>query len=426
MTEALLHYVWKHQFYTRTELKQPNGKVIEVIKTGLPNFDAGPDFFNGQIKLDNTLWAGNVEIHTRASDWKKHHHHKDKAYDNVIIHLVKEKDCEVQNTKGENILTVELKYPEHFDLNYLELLKSNKWISCENTINEVNNLDFKLFLNRLVSEKLETKTKLIEELYKANKNNWEETFYQLIARSFGFKTNGLPFELLAKSIKLKYLGKHKSSLKQMEAFLFGQAGFLEEDIEDNYYILLKKEYRFLQNKFKLKPIEKHYWKFLRLRPNGFPTIRITQFAMLIHTSSSLFSKILECENINQLENLFSVQASDYWSTHFKFGHETNYQVKKLGISSIHNILINTVIPLIFYYGVKNNNQKFRNLALDLLDQLPAEKNAVIKQWNSLNIKAENAVYSQALIYLKNSYCDTKNCLNCVVGKTIVKKHANTN
>jgi len=306
------------------------------------------------------------------------------------------------------------------------MLNQNK-IPCNGSISIVDDFTFSNWLDRLLIERLEQKTKSIELMLQQNQNNWEETFYVHLARNFGFKINALPFEMLARSLPLQHLAKHKSELFQIEALLFGQAGLLQSDFNDEYPQRLRKEYDFLKTKFGLQNMDAHLWKFMRLRPVNFPTIRIAQFAQLIFNSSHLFSKLLEIKNAKQAFALFDVEASDYWKTHFMFDKETvtekveTENEKHLGKTSIENILINTIVPFLFHYGKQKGIQKIQSRALEFLENINAEKNNITDKWKNLKVKCDNSYQSQALIQLYNFYCSEKKCLFCAVGNKILKQ-----
>ncbi|MGC3978098.1 MAG: DUF2851 family protein [Paludibacteraceae bacterium] len=419
MNESILHYIWQYKLFPQHQLKTIDGDEMEVIDCGLFNSDAGPDFFNAKIKIDGTVWAGNIEFHQRSSDWKRHRHSNDKAYDNVILHIAENVDTDVFRTNGERIPQMELKIPEHIKRNYDELLANKKWISCEDKISQVESIRIATWKDTLLTERLEQKTELIFQLLEQTENHWEEAFYISLARSFGFGINGLPFEMTAKSLPLNVLAKHKDNLFQLEALLLGQAGLLEQTDSDEYQLSLQKEYRFLQTKYNLTPIAALQWKLLRLRPDNFPHIRLAQFSKLIHKSTKLFSKILEIEHINDLRKIFQSEVSDYWTKHYLFGKESPSSKKTIGNSSIDVLLINTVVPFLFAYGRKKNEETYIEKAFRLLETLPAENNSVIAKWHALNINAANAFDSQALLQLKKIYCDEKKCLRCRIGRQIL-------
>ncbi len=419
MTEDFLTHIWKYGLFDRNSMVSDTGEKIEVISLGEPNHNAGPDFVNAKIRIGNTLWAGNVEIHVNASDWKKHKHNEDYNYDNVILHVVLNADEPVMRSNASRIPSVVLQFDPELFKNYTTLMNSKAWIPCQSYISEIDRFILHAWMSSILVERLQEKTGRIDQLLELYNNSWEEVFYIQLARNFGFSVNAEPFEQLARSLPLHCLARHKNNLLQTEALLFGQAGFLDKEIDDIYYTKLKAEYRHLSNKFNLKAIDNNQWKFLRLRPVNFPTIRIAQFASLIHVSSGLFRKIIETENLISLQNIFSVKTSDYWDTHYQFGNTSDRKIKSLGKEAINIILINTVIPLIFLYGSKTGNEKLKARAVEFLSQLPAEKNAVIKRWGLTGIYAESAFDSQALLQLYSGYCMKKHCLHCMIGNKII-------
>ena len=422
MNEEFLKYLWKYKLLT-PNLYTENGDVLEIITSGTPNTNAGPDFFNAKLQIGGTLWAGNVEIHTKASDWDLHNHTYDASYDSIILHVVFKNDKEIYRSNKILIpvLVVEGKYDENLYLRYKDFIENMNWIPCENLIQNIDHFILYSWLERLAIERLERKTLEIEAVLVSTNMNWSETFYRLIAKNFGFKLNALPFELLSKSLPLAYLARHKNSLFQLEAMLFGQAGMLNSEFKDEYPSALKKEYEFLKKKYNMKPIESSLWKLLRLRPVNFPTIRIAQFAAFIYKSTGIFSKILEKEDILLISKMFEVTASEYFDTHFLFDEPAlKEKPKTIGESSSLLLILNTVIPLLFLYGVKNNDEKYKRRALKFLEQLKSENNSIIKRFVSLKIKPENASQSQALLELKHNYCDNKKCLDCRLGVYLLK------
>jgi hypothetical protein len=422
MREEFLHYIWKYKLFTNRYLKTQNQENLEILNQGIHNSDAGPDFFNAKIKIDNTIWAGNVEIHINSSDWYKHNHQANKAYDNVILQVVLKNDKDVFRTNGQLIPALVLEFDSKLLNNYESLLKNEFWVSCQNEINQVDPFTIHNWIEKLAIERLKDKSERIHNLLEQTNNSWENAFYIQLASNFGFKLNSAPFELLAKSLPLTYLAKHKDNLFQIEALLFGQAGFLESEHGDKYFNKLKKEYKYLQKKFKLKPIENHLWKFLRSRPGNFPTIRIAQFSKLIYNSISLFSKILEAKTIQELYDLFIVNPSDYWEYHYIFNKESVKKKKALGNLAVDIILINTIIPFLFIYGDTKGQPGLKTRAIDFLEKIKPEKNAIISKWNELKIESGNAFQTQALIQLKNKYCNHKKCLNCQIGNYVIRKN----
>jgi hypothetical protein len=417
--EDFLHYLWKYSFYTKP-LILTDGTPVEVLSAGEQNNDAGPDFFNSKIKIGNTVWAGNVEIHVKSSDWFKHNHHNDSAYDNIILHVVAQNDKEIARKSGEKIPVVELKSPEKIYNQYLFLMQSNGWIPCETFINKVDSFTVFQWKEVLMIERLQEKSTVVEQRFISNNKNREETFYQSLAANFGFKTNALPFEMLAKSLPLKYLAKHKDSLSFLEAMLFGQAGLLPELPKDEYTKELVLNYKHLKNKFKLSPLNGNLWKFSKMRPPNFPVIRISQFANLIYKSEALMSKIVEANSFNVLRDLFDIETSNYWQTHYTFEKESPRRIKKLGDSAFQNIVINTIAPFFAFYGKVKNQNILIDKAIGWLTELKPESNRITRHWEELGLKPENAFDSQSLIQLKNKYCNKRRCLNCRIGNQVIR------
>jgi len=421
MREEFLHYIWKYKLFNNKDLKTQNQEKLEILNQGIHNTDAGPDFFNAKIKINNTIWAGNIEIHINSSDWYKHNHQSDKAYGNVILQVVFNNDKDVLRTDGQIIPTLIVEFNNELLNNYESLIKNESWIPCQNEINKVDSFTIHNWLEKLAIERLEEKSERIYKLLEQTNNSWENAFYIQLASNFGFKLNSMPFELLAKSLPLNYLAKHKDNLFQIEALLFGQAGFLNGESGDEYFNQLQKEYAYLKKKFKLEPIENHLWKFLRSRPGNFPTIRIAQYSKLIYSSTSLFSKILEAKTIHNLYRLFIVNPSEYWENHYVFNKESVKKRKSLGKSAVDIILINTIIPFLFIYGDSKGKPEYKTRAIEFLETMKPEKNSIVAKWNELGIGSENAFHSQALIQLKNKYCNHKKCLNCQIGNCIIRK-----
>jgi hypothetical protein len=418
--EAFLHYVWKYNYFNNENALTHKGSKVQIIDQGLHNKDAGPDFFNAKVKIDDTLWAGNIEIHIHSSDWYNHNHHTDKAYDNVILQVVMVNDREVYRTNGTPIPTLEISFNPELLENYQKLLNSEQWIPCQNEFPNISHFTRAFWIDKLGIERLESKYNQINHTLQQNKNDWEATFYQKLARNFGFKTNAIPFEMLAKSIPIEYLSKNKDNHFQLEALFFGQAGFLEDDLTDNaYFTKLRAEYSYLKKRFNLTPLENHLWKFSKLRPSNFPTIRIAQFAKLIHKSSKLFSRILEAQKLNEIYELFDIELDGFWLTHYTFQKESTKRTKKLGKQALTTIIINTIVPFLFIFGERKDKEEYKNKAIEYLNELPPENNNITKKWKKLGLKQENAYQTQALIHLKNQYCDQKKCLDCAIGNQLI-------
>jgi hypothetical protein len=420
MTEDFLHFLWKFGLIEQP-LLLTTGESCVVVKPGLYNTHSGPDFLDARIRIDGTLWAGNVEVHIHASDWYRHDHQQDDVYDNIILHVVFLEDKAVRRKSGVAIPTIELsgKFEEKLLQNYQSLMKNKSWIPCTSMVNTVDRFTRNNWIDRVLVERLEHRTRDINERLEFNNRNWSETFYQLLARNFGFRVNALPFELLARSLPVNILAKHKDHPDQIEALLFGQAGMLAVNCKDEYFLNLKREYEFLANKYNLKPLDGHLWRFMRLRPSNFPTIRLSQFSALVHQSAHLLSKVLEVESLPTLTSLFQCQASAYWNDHYTFGKIKKGKVKKLGKAGINLILINTIVPFLFAYGKLRGQPDYSDRALKYLDQVPGESNSMIRQWKMLGMNTRSAFHTQALIELKQAYCDTKRCLHCAIGARLI-------
>lgn len=423
-TEDFLHYIWKFRLFERSNLQTTTGEAIEIFSAGMHNTDSGPDFGNARIKIGDTLWAGNVELHLSSSDWSKHNHTTDNAYDNVILHVVYRDDEPVILPNGRRIPTLELKdrIPDELFNRYHNLVYGTQTIiPCEASIGKLDDFTLKTWFTRILIERLEKKSEAVIASLAVNRGDWEETFYQFLAANFGFKTNAVPFELMAKSLPQNILAKHKNNPLQIEALIFGQAGFLNGDFEDDYPRKLKTEYEFLRKKFSLSPIDNHLWKFMRMRPLNFPTIRLAQFAALVVNSNHLFSKILEVKDVKSLQKLFiDIKVNAYWDEHYQFDKPSKPASKNMGQTSADLLLLNTLALFLFSYGKHNQQEYYINRSLKLLENMPGENNNIIADFASLGVKVNSAFETQALLELKNYYCNYKKCLQCSVGNKILK------
>jgi hypothetical protein len=421
MTEDFLHFVWKFRlgdlhFHTTA------GDEVSLVKPGEHNHDSGPDFTNAQVKIGGTLWAGNVEIHVRSSDWARHKHHVDEAYDNIILHVVYEDDLPVRRKSGEQIPTLVLKeilHPEMFET-YNFFLNNHLWIPCAFRLPEVREMVINDWLTALSIARLERKAAELESLLQYSGNDWNQAFFEAMSSTLGFKINKEPFELLARNTPVQFIEKHRDHLFQVEALIFGQAGLLEGTYRDDYPKLLKKEYRHLKHKFSLNPVPGHLWKFLRLRPNNFPTIRLAQLAMMLHDRSHFFSEIIENPDYKHLKKFFSVSVSDYWKEHYYFDRPSKNLGKAISSSTVELIIINNVIPFLFLYGKRKGLGRYEDKALELLESIRPESNRVTKRFAEFGIRPETASQSQALLELKANFCDQKRCLECRIGLELIK------
>ena len=421
MQEEFLHYVWQYKKFASSELSTTHKETLTVLSVGLPNSNSGPDFFNAQLRINNQLWAGNVEIHTKSSDWFVHHHEMDSAYDTVILHVVYEHDTEIFRKDNTVIPTLELKNyisPELLD-HYRKLISNkNKWINCENDLASVSEFKIQNWLERLYIERLERKSEAVETLLKTSKNDWEAVLFKMLAKNFGLKVNGESFLSLANSIDFSIIRKSQSKPELLEALFFGQAGWLVDDVQEPYYLNLVKDYTFLKQKFGLSNTQVVSPQFFRLRPPNFPTIRLSQFAMLYHQHHNLFSKIIEADTIDTLYKLFDVSTSNFWKTHFTFTKSSKASIKRLTQSFIDLIIINTILPIKFAYA-KHQGKTNQETILEIARQIPNEQNSIIEKFNSIQTIAITSMQSQALIQLKTNYCDKNRCLQCAVGNVLI-------
>lgn len=423
MREDFLHYIWRLQRFDHRDLSTTDGIPIRILEPGTYNRNAGPDFLNARVRIGDTLWAGNVEMHLSSSEWRRHRHQEDPAYENVILHVVLNEDEPVHHAGGERIPCLNLRHrlPVGIARRYLRLLNNEKWVPCQNLLYQVPEVTRALWLDRLLVERLEERTATMAERLEKNQYDWEATFYQLVAGGFGLHVNVEPFLRVAESLPLNVLLRHKHSLLQVEALLFGQAGWLADDIafNDIYPSKLQREYRFLRTKFRLTPISATSWKFLRMRPANFPTIRMAQFAMLIYRTGHLFGKMLAARNLREIENAFVLELSNYWQDHYRFDKAGKRQPKAFGTGSIHLLVVNVIAPFIFLYGQRRGETAFQEQALALLESIPAENNRIIREWRKLGFRPENASQTQALLQLKQRYCDPRKCLDCAIGAHIL-------
>jgi hypothetical protein len=422
MREEILQYIWKFQYYNNNELLCTNGDRIAVIHPGVHNFNQGPDFSEAKIKINNTLWAGNVEIHVNSSHWNRHKHSTDENYGNIILHVVWNHDLEIKDLNGNNLPTLELqdRVPKLLLEKYRQLMETSMFIPCEKLQSSMSGLALTAWKQRLTAERLLLKSDHVFKILQETSFHWEETFWWLIAANFGLKINSDTFKKIAQSLPLHLLAKHKNNIIQLEALLFGQAGLLENIFEEKYPLMLKKEYEFYRKKYKLQPPDGEL-HFLRMRPANFPTIRLAQLAMLIHNSEHLFSKIKETVSVKELTKMFAVEANDYWHYHYSLDEESDFKIKRVGKQMIGNILINTIVPIVFCYGLHHNDELYKEKAIKWLEEIPPEKNTVTKGFENLGYSNERAFDSQAFIQLKNHYCKNKFCLECAIGNSLLRK-----
>ena len=421
MKEKLLQYIWQFQYFNKNGLTTIAGEPLQIINGGNPNINQGPDFLSAKLKINNTIWAGNIELHVRSTDWDLHKHSGDNNYKNIVLHVVWLHDGEIKDAGGNTLPTLELQSRvSKLLLNkYEELMLASSFIPCERQIHLVNDLTLSNWKQRLLVERLQKKSAVVFQFLSENNSHWEETFWWLIARNFGIKVNSGVFEKVARSIPVNLLAKHKNQIHQLEALLFGQTGLLDKDFDEDYPVMLQKEFTFLRKKYKLNPVKEQLF-FLRMRPANFPTLRLAQLAMLIHTSHHLFSQIIEEDTLEEVKKLLNVTANDYWHYHYLFEDKSSFKKKNSGKQMIDNILVNTIVPALFAYGLKHNEQVYKDKAIGWLEKISSERNIITKGFEALQLSNKNAFDSQSFIQLKNEYCNHKRCLECAVGNAIFK------
>ena len=422
--EEFLHFIWQFRLYGAQKLYTTAGETIEVLQQGALNKNAGPDFTKAKLIIGGTTWVGNVEIHIKSSDWLLHNHQIDNAYENVILHVVYEDDEPIYRQDGTELPVLVLKglFPSYLLANYEQLITSANNFPCEKQIHLVDEFLIDGFLSRALVERLELKSKEVYNKLNDLKGDWDESFYHFMARNFGFKVNAMPMEMLAQSLPQQLFAKHKDNPLQIEALIFGQAGFLNQSFEEEYPIQLRREYQFLQKKYNLKPIDISLWKFMRMRPQNFPTLRLAQFAALIINSNHLFSKILVMRDYRNSQVLFeNLPVNPFWKTHYHFNKKAEKVSLQMGKSSIQNILINTLSLFLFAYGKALGQENFVTRSFYLLENVPGENNVIVKQYEDAGVLVKNAFYSQAILQLKKKYCNEKKCLSCGIGIKLLKQ-----
>ncbi len=423
MQESLLHHLWSLQYFDKQDLRTTAGDPVDVFYPGILNTDAGPDFSTARLRIGSIHWVGNVEIHEKSSGWLDHHHDQDPAYDSVILHVVWTDDKEIVRRDNSALPTIELNGRVHNSLirNYRQLIGSSFSIPCQRSFPAVEPVTRLSMVSKTLVQRLDRKAEEVHSLLRLNGNNWEETAYQLLTRAFGFKINSDPFFQLAKSVPLKLIQK-QHQLLHIEALLFGQAGFLEAAKGDAYYLTLQKEYRLLAHKYSTEKgrMEKSQWRFLRLRPPNFPSLRLAQLCAVLHQRKTLFSSLMEAHTVKDLLRFFRVPPSDYWADHYQFSKTSSNRIHELGRGSVEIVLLNSVVPLWVAYSRRMDDSTAMDRALALLEELPAEENAITRRWSDLGMPPRNSFEAQGLIELFNTFCQRKNCLACSIGVSIIR------
>ena len=425
MNEDFLAYVWKFQYFDKTNLQTESGEMLSVLRTGMQNANAGPDFLDAALKIGEITWAGSVELHVKASDWQRHQHTADQKYDQVILHVVWENDAPVLRTNGTEVPVLALinRVAPALLQTYLHLKQPKPTIPCEPFLPQISGLTKTAMQERVLLERLEEKAERIRKLYRASGNNWEETAYAALLSGYGFKINQAGFEKLARQLPHKVLQKHRHQPLQTEALLFGQAGFLTGNFPDDAYLQqLQKEFTFLQHKYALTaPLQLADWNFLRLRPANFPTVRLAQLAALFHAREHLFSFFLADHSLKELEAFFVSEPSAYWQTHYMPGRSGKFRIGPIGKSSVNILLINLVAPLLVAYAHETGQLALIEKALNLLEMLPPEKNHILTMYEVLGFENKAASQSQGLLSLRLHYCGPVRCLHCAIGNGILKR-----
>ena len=427
MNEDFLVYVWRYKLFNDFNFETSKGKLLEIITPGLRNFDSGPDFFNAKIKIDSQLWAGNVEIHVNSSDWYKHKHQFDDSYSSVILHVVynHDKEVEVENKNINRVILPVLELKNHISSDVIEAyekLSTNKksFMHCSKQYVFKKDFEYDNWIESLYIKRLSEKTNDIINQLNVSISDWEQVFFRSLAKAFGLKLNGLAFQNLSSSFSFNIIGKNFNNSKTIEALFFGQAGFLEDEISEEYYNTIKNEYRFLQSKYQITPINNSQFKFFRTRPTNFPTIRLAQLAAIYTNKSNLFSKIIDIDNLYDLKNIFNVEINEFWDTHFTFNKASKPSKKRMTDKFIDLLIINCVIPIRFIYFKSIDDASKLEETLMFSESLKSEKNTIVTEFERNNWMIVNAKESQAIMQLKKDLCDKHKCLSCLIGKRLLR------
>jgi hypothetical protein len=423
INESFLSFVWQYSYFDLSALSTVDGQRLEILSPGNPNLHAGPDFSEARIRIDGILWMGAVEIHVRSSHWHLHQHQLNHSYNQVILHLVWKDDHPVIRPDGSRIPTLEL-FPRVsarliYRFRSLVYVPGGK-IACQDQLDHVAGIKILAMIQKTLVRRLERKSFVIDHLLKECGNNWEEVAYRWIVRNFGFKVNQENMYLLSKFLPLKLILRHRNDLERLEALLFGMAGFLQQK-KDDYQRKLSEDYEFLKHKYQFRSdfLQRYQWKFLRLHPQNFPTIRISQVAMLLTRISNLFSYVIHAGTVKEIYRDFQICQSSYWQNHYDFGEPSKRPVAGLGKSSIDNLVINGFVPIMISYGRFSDQEIYQEKGLSILEKIDPENNRITRNWEKLGIRAKNAADSQGLIELYNQFCYKKQCLNCNIGAEIL-------
>ncbi len=427
-SEYLLHYIWKHSIFSSFNFKTTDGQEVSIIQPGFAHQDAGPDFKQAIIKINQILWAGDVEIHIKTSDWYKHNHHRDEKYNSVILHVVYDDDLPNVKEATDKFPVLELKnYISSAILeNYEKIHQSTHPLPCAPYIQqkeEENNsylkLQFAALYSKMIAERLEYKQSQINKIYTECAGDWDETIFRMLAINFGFHTNQSAFEMMSKSLPYKVLRSHSNNHLQVYALLFGQSGMLEEQLDDPYFEMLQNEYQYLKKKYKLTPIHVKNWNLLRMRPQNFPCIRIAQLCEIVHHYPQLFSRIENQTELAQFEHILMTQPDPYWSTHYQFGKPAKKHGTLIGKPTFELLMINTIIPVLYTFGIFSGRIELQDRAIDLYSTLEPENNHLITRYRECRFPVKSAFDTQSIIHVAKNYCSIKKCLDCPLGQKII-------
>jgi hypothetical protein len=420
MTERLLQYIWQFHLFNKKELRSTAGEDLEIISQGHYNIHQGPDFTEGRVRIGKNVWAGNIELHVNASDWRRHSHCSDAHYNNVILHVVWHDDENNENRSRFPTLILQDRVAKLLLNNFDSLMRNQSFIPCETSIMHVDELIWISWKERLLVERLQRKSSQIRQMLAKNSFHWEETLWWMLARAFGLHVNSDAFYEMAKSIPYNVLLKHSRQIHHAEALIFGQCGMLETSFREKYPIMLAKEYAFLRTKYNLAGITVRL-KFLRMRPACFPTVRLAQLAMVIHLTENMWSSMINASSVSAARELINVTANDYWHYHFRFDEETAYKPKKTGTEIINSVVLNTFIPVMYAYGYHHSETLYQQKAIDWAMQLRGENNSIVNHFQRIGVAVKNSADSQAVIELKSQYCDKRMCLDCAIGNAVLKR-----
>lgn len=421
MKEDFLHYLWQYKKFDSSNLMTVDGEKLSIITFGDYLQNAGPDFFNAQIKIDDQKWAGNIEIHSKSSDWYVHHHEDDPNYDNVILHVVWEHDTPVFRKNNSEIPVLQLKDFTSSDIihQYTSLSAPKTWIYCENQLSNINQFLLENWQERLYFERLTRKNQFINQLLDETQNDWEAVLFCLLAKNFGLNANGETFLKIAKAIPFSILRKESYEVKNIESLFFGIANLFPTDGQEEYTKDLKQRFQYLMHKYQFEKVVVEPVQFFKHRPDNFPTIRLAQLAMLYHKEQNLFSKVISINTIEELYEVFKISISEYWQHHYHFDKVSAKKKHPFSKSFIDLLVINTIVPIRFAYAKRQGNE-ISETVLHLLKEVTAEKNSILDSFSKFGIKAKNAFESQSLLELKNQYCSLKKCLQCGIGIQLLK------